>query len=168
MSDYINREDGFFQPKDYEGCRNCKYQPEPLRMCEYGENRDFIEIVCSKWEKKMTDYIKHKEYKLPNGRTVTADFNELGCAMVTIQALDALFDILNSSDAVEVVRCKDCIHTATPGIKDKVLIGRYECKMLHMYARPNDYCSYGERKIVDDTDKPTENDFCSYGERAES
>lgn len=45
----------------------------------------------------MSDYIKSKEYKLPNGRTVTADFNELGCAMVTIQAMDALFDILNSS-----------------------------------------------------------------------
>lgn len=46
----------------------------------------------------MSDYIKHKEYKLPNGRTVTADFNELGLATVTIQAMDALFDILNSSD----------------------------------------------------------------------
>ena len=88
----------------------------------------------------MSGYMQ-KEYKLPDGRTVTADFNELGCAMVTIQALDALFDVLNSSDAVEVVRCKDCIHAT----KDKVLMGRYECKMLNMYARPNDYCSYGER-----------------------
>ena len=106
MSDYIKREDGFYQPKDYEGCKNCKYQPEPLRMCEYGENRDFIEIICSKWEKKMTDYIKHKEYKLPNGRTVTADFNELGEARVTIEAMDYLMDMINS--LVEVVRCKDC------------------------------------------------------------
>lgn len=52
----------------------------------------------------MTDYIKHKEYKLPDGRTVTADFDDLGIAKVTIQAMDALFDILNSSDVVEVVR----------------------------------------------------------------
>ena len=37
----------------------------------------------------MSGYMQ-KEYKLPDGRTVTADFNELGCAMVTIQALDAL------------------------------------------------------------------------------
>ena len=49
----------------------------------------------------MSDYIKHKDYKLPNGRTVTADFNELGHATITIQAMDALFDILNSSDVVE-------------------------------------------------------------------
>ena len=88
----------------------------------------------------MSGYMQ-KEYKLPDGRTVTADFNELGCAMVTIQALDALFDVLNSYDAVEVVRCKDCIHA----IKDKVLIDRYDCKMLDIYASPNDYCSYGER-----------------------
>ena len=140
MSDYIKREDGFYQPKDYEGCRNCKYQPEPLRMCEYGENRDFIEIVCSKWEKKMTDYIKTKEYKLPNGRTVTADFNELGEARVTIQAMDALFDILNSSDVVEVVRCKDCKWFNNIG------------------------CAI---KIVDDSDKPKDNDYCSFGERTE-
>ena len=45
----------------------------------------------------MSGYMQ-KEYKLPDGRTVTADFNELGCAMVTIQAMDALFDILNSSE----------------------------------------------------------------------
>lgn len=46
----------------------------------------------------MSDYIKHKEYKMPNGRTVTAYFDELGCAKITIQAMDALFDMLNSSE----------------------------------------------------------------------
>ena len=122
----------------YEGCRNCKYQPEPLRMCEYGENRDFIEIVCSKWEKKMTGYIKHKEYKLPNGRTVTADFNELGEARVTIEAMDYLMDMINS--LVEVVRCKDC-------------------KWYHEIG-----CAI---KIVDESDEPKDNDYCSYGERAD-
>ena len=40
----------------------------------------------------MSDYIK-REYKLPNGGTVTADFDDLGIAKVTIQAMDALFDI---------------------------------------------------------------------------
>ena len=82
----------------------------------------------------MSDYIKHKEYKLPNGRTVTADFNELGCAMVTIQAMDALFDILNSS--VEVVRCKDCKHF------DTVYCG---IPFIGKKVSPNHYCSFGER-----------------------
>lgn len=78
----------------------------------------------------MSDYIKTKEYKLPDGRTVTADFNELGHATVTIQAMDALFDIFNSSDVVEVVRCADCVYRP--------------CKMMpHSYDF--DFCSYGER-----------------------
>lgn len=92
----------------------------------------------------MSDYIKRKEYKLPDGRTVTADFNELGCAKITIQAMDALFDILNSSDAVEVVRCKDCKYATY----DKS-IDRYNCRNWGLYGDENteadDFCSYGER-----------------------
>ena len=96
----------------------------------------------------MSDYINHKEYKLPNGRTVTADFNELGHATVTIQAMDALFDILNSSDVVEVVRCKDCKHYKR---NIPCVGGHYngcdewidEGNAITVYD--NDYCSYGER-----------------------
>lgn len=85
----------------------------------------------------MSDYIKHKEYKLPNGRTVTADFNELGEARVTIEAMDYLMDMINS--LVEVVRCKDC---------------KYDHKCSHNIIRPSkgggviycplEYCSEGE------------------------
>ena len=86
----------------------------------------------------MSGYMQ-KEYKLPNGRTVTADFNELGCAMVTIQAMDALFDIINSSDVVEVVRCKDCKHYISDG--GALMI----CEITEMNTNDCDYCSYGER-----------------------
>lgn len=95
----------------------------------------------------MSDYIKHKEYKLPNGRTVTADFNELGHATITIQAMDALFDILNSSDVVEVVRCKDC---------------KYMLQYEQIKACCNVNSFLQEPKCVSD------NDFCSRGERAEA
>jgi len=37
---------------DYEGCTNCKHQPEPLRMCEWGEKRDHVELICSGWERR--------------------------------------------------------------------------------------------------------------------
>lgn len=91
----------------------------------------------------MSGYM-HKEYKLPNGRTVTADFNELGCAMVTIQAMDALFDMLNSSDVVEVVRCRDCKYATY----DKS-IDRYDCRNWGLdgdeYTEADDFCSFGER-----------------------
>ena len=53
------------------------------------------------------------------------------------------------ADAVEVVRCKDCKHCmmcypekqigkeATPG---------WYCKGQKKYSRPDDFCSYGERR----------------------
>ena len=45
-------------------------------------------------------------------------------------------------DAVEVVRCKDCKHRA-----DELDCGNYLCnrKMIGM-VRPNDFCSFAERK----------------------
>ena len=50
-------------------------------------------------------------------------------------------------DAVEVVRCKDCKHKAD--VTDK---GNYLCnrKMLGL-VRPDDFCSYGERRTNDET-----------------
>ena len=87
----------------------------------------------------MSDYIKRKEYKLPDGSTVTAYFDELGCAKITIQAMDALFDILNSS--VEVVRCKDCEH----GQSYNMFGSRYCIKHNDVAVKDNDFCSYGER-----------------------
>ena len=92
----------------------------------------------------MSDYIK-REYKLPNGRTVTADFNELGCAMVTIQAMDALFDILNSSDVVEVVRCKDCKYAEVADPEDSQ--DGYICQFHRgCIWFSGSYCSWAERK----------------------
>ena len=39
---------------DYKGCRNCKYQIEPLRGCEWiergGDGR--LHFICPRWEKK--------------------------------------------------------------------------------------------------------------------
>ena len=38
--------------KEYNGCRNCRHQPEPMQMCEWGKNRQCVELICSGWEKK--------------------------------------------------------------------------------------------------------------------
>ena len=37
---------------DYQGCRNCRFQPEPLRMCKWGERRKYVEIICSRWRRR--------------------------------------------------------------------------------------------------------------------
>lgn len=34
----------------YRGCGNCKHQPEPLAMCEWGKHRSYVELFCSGWE----------------------------------------------------------------------------------------------------------------------
>ena len=38
--------------KEYNGCRNCRHQPEPMQMCEWGKKRQRVELICSGWEKK--------------------------------------------------------------------------------------------------------------------
>jgi hypothetical protein len=56
----------------------------------------------------------------------------------------------NTVDAVEVVRCKDCVHWyETEGVCLKI----YSDGAVSPYAwqdrNPDDYCSYGERKDND-------------------
>ena len=38
----------------YKGCRNCKYQIETLRTCEWNEHRGdgVVHLICPKWEKE--------------------------------------------------------------------------------------------------------------------
>lgn len=58
-------------------------------------------------------------------------------------ALDAVADSAPTVDAVEVVRCKDCIHYGKT-------IGGIECqgyckKTEYMTKKDDDFCSWGER-----------------------
>lgn len=56
-----------------------------------------------------------------------------------------LLDIINSApaiDAVEVVRCKDCIYASFYPNKLMYECGRYEDVLMF----PDDYCSYGKRR----------------------
>ena len=38
--------------KEYKGCRNCKHQPQPMLMCEWGKHRKRVELICSGWERR--------------------------------------------------------------------------------------------------------------------
>lgn len=108
----------------------------------------------------MSDYIKTKEYKFPDGETMTAYFDEYGIAKITIQALDAIFDnFINSADRVEVVRCKDCKHRPIDTQEEG---NGFDYEFLEEYGCPG-YCDdgyYAQR--FDD------NFYCAWGERAES
>lgn len=48
--------------KEYNGCRNCKHQPQPMQMCEWGKKRQYVELICSGWEKK-----NGRHYQQTNG-----------------------------------------------------------------------------------------------------
>ena len=39
--------------KEYEGCRNCRHQPQPMQMCDYGKRRNRVELICTGWERKV-------------------------------------------------------------------------------------------------------------------
>ena len=41
----------------YKGCKNCKNQIMPLRMCEWAENGGdgMIHFICPRWEVKAND-----------------------------------------------------------------------------------------------------------------
>lgn len=38
----------------YKGCKNCEYQIEPLRRCEWAEKKTetSLHLICPKWKKK--------------------------------------------------------------------------------------------------------------------
>lgn len=40
----------WIKPKNYQGCRNYKYQPEPLQTCDLLKKQKSIVIICPKWE----------------------------------------------------------------------------------------------------------------------
>lgn len=51
-----------------------------------------------------------------------------------------MIDLLPPADVVTVVRCKDCKHLMFSDMYG-------ECSQAHMgIVRPDDFCSYGERK----------------------
>lgn len=81
----------------------------------------------------MTDYISRQAAI----KAFSSKYDECADIVEIIETLDNQ----PSADVVEVVRCKDCRHA----IKDKVLIDRYDCQILDIYVRPNDYCNEGER-----------------------
>lgn len=46
-------------------------------------------------------------------------------------------------DAVEVVRCSQCVNNPRIGTKTK---GMVWCRKFRSEVRPDDFCSYGERR----------------------
>ena len=67
------------------------------------------------------------------------------------QSILEAIDIAPTVDAVEIVRCRDCKHYM-PQKKSAHWENRanYCNRLVRIKVRPNDFCSYGERKDGDD------------------
>ena len=64
---------------------------------------------------------------------------------VVPQVVGYIIDRMPTADVVEVVRCKDCVHSGEcelPDIPKEVLW----CNKLVSLAHEKHYCSYGERR----------------------
>lgn len=59
-----------------------------------------------------------------------------------IAAMEQVIDDCPAIDAVEVVRCKDCIYASFYSNKLMYECGRYEDALMF----PDDFCSYGKRR----------------------
>ena len=88
-------------------------------------------------EKRLIDANAMREDWLENGE------NE--CVYDTNAVLDSI-DAQPTVDAVEVVRCKDCkSYCHIIGKGDRAIFG---CSYMGRDVKPDDFCSYGERKDV--------------------
>jgi len=56
MSSWDNQVKKAEKELGYKGCRNCKHQIEPLRMCEWAEHGGDgqIHLICPMWDKVET------------------------------------------------------------------------------------------------------------------
>ena len=57
---------------------------------------------------------------------------------------DALFHLKTTpaADVVEVVRCRECKHY----VRREYPFCEFECEGAEIHYKPDDYCSYGERR----------------------
>ena len=93
-----------------------------------------ISEICVDWALDIDGF---------NGGKITIYFNSRQNALNVKRILEVDDSIPNAAtvcDMQEVVRCKNCKHL-------RVLDMYVECSQAHMgIVRPDDFCSYGERK----------------------
>ena len=81
------------------------------------------------------------EKRLIDANDVYSLFGKYGFARLHVADIDAIPRV----DAVEVVRCRDCIMKDPPEE-----YGDLQCHILGIPMKDDDFCSYGERRGGDD------------------
>ena len=86
------------------------------------------------------EYVDKVELLCSLERKIKAD-NERGMAVVDSDFIDLVNDATEINDVVEVVRCRDCVYCDRDGRCEAPENG-----LIMEYVKPDDYCSYGERR----------------------
>ena len=47
-----------YSTEEYKGCRNCKYQPEPMQTCDWIKHQKEVYRVCPMWELKKIKVVE--------------------------------------------------------------------------------------------------------------
>ena len=104
--------------------------------------------------KRLADKIRMLQAKLDQAkealdfcRTKDAEIIRLGqeCSRLKRERDQAVEELHRNTDAVPVVRCKDCKHEiSTADIRART--GSYWCNYKLQPCDADDFCSYGERK----------------------
>ena len=111
---------------------------------------------CSEIRDFCGDYAFDVEYSEDNEFTMF--FNSRRNAETVkrcIEVDDSVPNVATAVDFVEVVRCKDCIHSISVG-KNTCFCRNMDSPWMNdefeVYMNANDYCSYGERSEKCETD----------------
>ena len=98
---------------------------------------------------RLIDAIETRRMELIDRRKLVSDFwkGVEDCAILSYDDTEELMENAPTVDAVEVVRCRDCKrcfkHTTKRNRQKMWICMRNE---VDVCVRPDDFCSYGERK----------------------
>ena len=53
-----------------------------------------------------------------------------------------IMNIIDSAPSIDIVRCRECVYWNTSGCRE----GVGECTWAYYMTKPDDFCSYGERR----------------------
>lgn len=89
----------------------------------------------------MAEYIE-REAVMKTAKN--GNHSDFGRSMADLTSLREVLEDTPAVDVVEVVRCKDCEHYG--GITFGNICRRWSALNIKNCTKPDDYCSYGERK----------------------
>ena len=120
------------------GCLNCPYENKECSQNAYCE----VMINAS----NAIETLLSENIELKRG-IAFLNKNTLGKLRAELDRLkrerdQAVEELHRNTDAVPVVRCKDCVYKASAEVNDGFLI----CPASGMEICDDDFCSYGERK----------------------